>query len=244
MVGIASSGVEPGVNLWNGAATLKKNTTQRNRAFTDPEFLTAEEVGARLRLPLSTVYHLAKSRVLPAIQLGRSWRFHSRDIDKFASCKYGAPRILVVDDEEVIRTLVSDVLKPRGCVLVEASNADEGMAAARRQRFDLLLIDFKMPGRDGTELIRELADAYSLSRIVVITAFPDLAQMDKLFDLGALTLMRKPLEAGRLVECVENILGAPLPEGDSGREEQVVRRDAGRESIHFQSNQDLQTVKP
>lgn len=178
----------------------------------EPEFLTAEEVGARLRLPLSTVYHLAKSGVLPAMQLGRSWRFPSLEIKQLATRKQGGARILVVDDDEVTRTFVTGVLAPRGCLVAEASNVRDGLTEARRQRFDLLLVDLKMPGGDGTELIQELKIEYSLSQMVLITAFPDLAQMKDPLDLGALTLLRKPLAAHQLVDCAERILGRALPE--------------------------------
>jgi len=51
----------------------------------------------------------------------------------------------------------------------------------RRRRFDLLLIDFRLPEGDGRELIRELESENSLGRMVVITAFPDLAHRDKFF---------------------------------------------------------------
>jgi len=50
----------------------------------EPEFLIAEEVSTRLRLPLSTVYYLAKTGALPAIQLGRAWRFPARGIAELA----------------------------------------------------------------------------------------------------------------------------------------------------------------
>jgi excisionase family DNA binding protein len=192
-----------------------EDTAKRDSAAPKPEFLTAEEVSARLRMPLSTVYYLAKSGVLRAVQLGRSWRFPVGDIDDLAGRKAETPRILVVDDDVVTRTLVVELLKSRGCLPAEACNVDEGLIATRRQRFDLLLIDFKMPGQDGTELIREVAGEYSLSQMVVITAFPELTQMDELFNLGALTLLRKPIEADQLIECVERILGTRLPNTDS-----------------------------
>lgn len=186
---------------------IHDNFVETHAQAVPPEFLTAEEVRTRLRLPLSTVYHLAKTGYLPAIQLGRTWRFPAREIDELTGRKPATARILVVDDDAVTRELVTGLLRPRGHVLVEAGDAEAGLAAARRQRFDLLFIDFKLPGRDGSKLVQELAGEYSLSQIVMITAFPDLVQMNKLFELGALTLLRKPLEAGQLLECVARILG-------------------------------------
>ena len=61
------------------------------------EILTAEEVSLRLRLPLSTVYYLAKTGVLPGFQLGRSWRFSSSELDCLMQSKPAKPRILAAD---------------------------------------------------------------------------------------------------------------------------------------------------
>lgn len=192
-----------------------ENTYPDDFVIPDPESLTAEEVSARLRLPLSAVCHLAKSGMLRAVQVGETWRFPVGDIASLAESESGAPRVLLVDDDPDTRRLVAESLKARGCRLIEAGSVDEGAAVARQEQFDLLLIDFKMPGKDGTQLVRQLAGRYTLSQMVVITAFPELAKMDELFDIGALTLLGKPLDADRLVECVERILGAPLPEQDS-----------------------------
>ncbi len=175
-----------------------------------PQFLTAVEVSQRLRLPLSTVYHLVKTGVLPAIQLGRSWRFLAHDIESMTRTGTFAPRILAADDDRVARTLIVELLSPLGCNVIEASSVNEAWLATQRMQFELLLIDFKMPDGDGTELVRRLLPGYSLSQMVIITAFPDLAQLDKLFDLGALTLLRKPLEPSQLLECVQRIIGHPL----------------------------------
>lgn len=177
-----------------------------SRLSNEQEFLTAQEVSERLRLPLSTVYYLAKSGNLPAIHLGRSWRFPSAAVAALGQLKSKSARVLVVDDDAVTRALVLGVLGSKGHVLVEAVDAESGMAAARRQRFDLLFIDYKLPEKDGIQLIQELRGEYSLGQMIMITAFADLVDADKLFGLGAVTLLRKPLDPDQLIECVERSL--------------------------------------
>jgi excisionase family DNA binding protein len=172
-------------------------------AASGQEFLTAREVSLQLRLPLSTVYYLAKSGVLPAVQIGRSWRFPAGAVAEAAIQKPPSARVLVVDDDAVTRALISGVLEPRGHEVVEAVNAETGLEAARRQQFDWLLIDYKLPGKDGVQLIQELRDKYSLGQMIMITAFADLVDLEKLFGLGAVTLLKKPLDASQLIECVE-----------------------------------------
>jgi len=172
------------------------------------QLLTAAEVGARLRLPLSTVYYLAKGGKLPAFRVGRSWRFPRAEIDRLRTTK--SPLVLVVDDDAVTRRIVTLALTPRGCRVEEAGDADEGLRAARNTSFDVLLVDLRMPKRDGTELIRELERDYSRGQMVLISALPELAEGDALADLGGVPLLPKPLTTNGLVACVERITGVKL----------------------------------
>jgi len=77
----------------------------------------------------------------------------------------------------------------------------------------------KMPGRDGTELIRELLGEYSLNQMVLITAHPDVDQARELLELGPITLLRKPLSVGQLTDCVRRIVASglvsALPQADA-----------------------------
>lgn len=186
-----------------------KNTALSDKPHAPSDLLTADEVGRRLRLPLSTVYYLAKAGQLPAVRFGRSWRFPAASIERLKGGHPSHP-VLVVDDDAVTRELVSSSLEPYGCQVWEAGSVDEALPVCRRQRFDTLFIDLKMPGRDGTELIRELLGEYSLSQMVVITAQSDLGQARDLFELGPITLLRKPLSVAQLIECVERTTGTRL----------------------------------
>lgn len=173
------------------------------------DLLTADEVGRRLRLPLSTVYHLAKTGKLPAVQFGRSWRFSAAGIERMEG---GTPslRVLVVDDDAVACGLVSSALEPCGCQVWEAGSVDQALQFCRRQRFDALFVDLKMPGRDGSELIRELLGEYSLNQMVVITAHPDISEAASLLELGPITLLRKPLSLAQIIECAKHMTGTNL----------------------------------
>ena len=177
------------------------------------ELLLAEEVGRRLRLPLSTVYHLAKKGELPAIRFGRSWRFPAAGIERLLGGIMPVPRVLVVDDDAVARGLVDSALTPEGCQVREAESAEQALEFCRRQRFDVLFVDLQLPGRSGAELIQELLGEYTLDQMIVITAHPDLQQAASLLELGPLTLLRKPLDVSRLKACVRRLALAGSPGG-------------------------------
>jgi len=65
-------------------------------------------------------------------------------------------RLLVVDDEEVIRGLFLDMLEPEGYEVITASCGDEAVELAKRYDFDLILLDARMPGMDGLQTFEEI----------------------------------------------------------------------------------------
>src|SRR5918993_5408785 len=84
---------------------------------TDEVFLTTEEVLEYLQVNLRTVYRLIKAGKLPAVRVGRQWRFRKKDIDAWLVANRSSgradnarPRILVVDDEEAVRDLLAKTL--------------------------------------------------------------------------------------------------------------------------------------
>ena len=140
----------------------------------DEIFLTTEEVLEYLQVNLRTVYRLIKAGKIPAVRVGRQWRFRKRDIDAWLDAQrprgersaarpaerdrpqpIERPRVLVVDDEASIRELLSKTL---ALAEYEVDTAPDGRAAIERLRlghYDLLIADLKMPGLDGLALIRE-----------------------------------------------------------------------------------------
>jgi len=172
------------------------------------ELLTAGEVGERLRLPLSTVYYLAKLGKLRGFRVGRSWRFPANAIGRLQAVNM--PLVLVVDANKAVRSFVTKVLQARGCRVEEAGDVAKAVSLARRNHFDVLLVDPTARGEDDTDLLRELKGDYSPDQMVIITAVPDLVSGKELTDLGAVTLLPKPLAAELLVACVERIAGVPL----------------------------------
>src|SRR4051812_21102236 len=134
----------------------------------DETFLTTEEVLEYLQVNLRTVYRLIKAGKIPAVRVGRQWRFRKRDIDAWLDsqrARGGAraaspttvparpasgsrPRVLVVDDEASIRDLLAKTL---ALAEYDVDVAPDGRSALERMRlypYDLLITDLKMPGMD------------------------------------------------------------------------------------------------
>lgn len=117
-------------------------------------------------------------------------------------------RCLIVDDEaparEELRYLLRDVDDVQ--VLGEATNAEEALELLRSLRYDVVLLDIRMPGGSGLEVARALAELADPPAVIFTTAYPDHA-VDA-FDLAAVDYLVKPFEADRLQRALTRALGA------------------------------------
>lgn len=116
-----------------------------------------------------------------------------------------ASHILIVEDEEVSRAVLSAYLGREGYHITEAADGDEMDAAMARRRFDLVLLDINLPGRDGLSLLRELR-ARSEMGIILVTAKSDAVDRVVGLELGADDYVVKPYEQRELLARVKNIL--------------------------------------
>ena len=81
--------------------------------------------------------------------------------------------ILVVDDEQLVRRAITGRLKRDGYQCREASNADEATAELRSSPADLVILDIKMPGKSGVELLPEIKEIYPDTAVIMSTAITE-----------------------------------------------------------------------
>jgi excisionase family DNA binding protein len=192
----------------------------------DETFLTTEEVLEYLQVNLRTVYRLIKAGKIPAVRVGRQWRFRKRDIDAWLDSQRprgatraaaaaparpltGAtrPRVLVVDDEASIRDLLSKTL---ALAEYEVDVAPDGRSALERMRmypYDLLIADLKMPGMDGLTVIRE-AKRYKVDLpVIIITGFSTESSAIEAVNLGVAGYLTKPFRVPQVLAAAAKALG-------------------------------------
>src|SRR6476646_5982797 len=194
----------------------------------DESFLTTEEVLEYLQVNLRTVYRLIKAGKIPAVRVGRQWRFRQRDIDAWLETQRprgsrgatapaaaratpapagGRPRVLVVDDEATIRDLLSKTL---ALAEYDVDLAPDGRTALERLRiipYDLLITDLKMPGVDGLTVIREARRLKADLPVIIITGFSNEASAIEAVNLGVSGYLTKPFRVPRVLAAAAKALG-------------------------------------
>jgi CheY-like chemotaxis protein len=122
----------------------------------------------------------------------------------------GVPVILVVEDFEDSRRLLSSLLRAKGYKIVEACNGKEGLQQANRSHPDLILMDLAMPEMDGVEATRQLRQRNIFSRtpIFAISAYATSAVKQDALDAGCAEVFAKPLDIPSLLGKIKDQLGA------------------------------------
>ena len=110
-----------------------------------------------------------------------------------------AERILVVDDEEIIRESLSFVLKKEGYFVDEAENGKIAYDMVLQDSYDLIISDIEMPGMKGTQLLDEVKKINIQTLIVIITAYGSLETAISALRNGASDYILKPLEFDELL---------------------------------------------
>lgn len=102
-------------------------------------------------------------------------------------------RVLVVDDEEVVRVGYRRVLSADGFCVIAAADGSEALSLMGGGRFDVVLLDMRMPGLDGMEVLREIKEQWPRSEVVVVTGFPSIESAKEAVKLGAYDYLAKPM---------------------------------------------------
>lgn len=121
-------------------------------------------------------------------------------------------RILLVEDEDRIASFVIKGLTGEGHLLERAGSGSEALEPALSGRFDLILLDLKLPDGDGREIVRRMRAAQVLTPIIVLSAVSDIEDKVALLDMGANDYLTKPFafrELAARVRALTRVDGGP-----------------------------------
>jgi CheY-like chemotaxis protein len=125
------------------------------------------------------------------------------------------PKILSVDDNPIICFLVASSLRPYDCSVCEATDGEEGLAAAIREKPDLIILDISMPVMDGIAMLTKLRQQveYARTPVIMLTAWSDQERVLQASELGVRDYLVKPFTKSQLVERAGRIVSLALKPG-------------------------------
>ncbi len=118
-----------------------------------------------------------------------------------------APSILLVDDDETLRERLARALRERGYDVRTAGNADEAMARVREDSPELAVLDLKMPGRSGIELLKEIRTHDPATEVLILTGYGSIATAVEATKLGAVGYVPKPVDADEILAAFARMRG-------------------------------------
>jgi len=207
-----------------------RNTRNTPSIITPMAIRAAKGGGLRRKAGLIIEAHRTRrAGKIPAVRVGRQWRFRKRDIDAWLDSQRGPrtpraaapatsaparpaaanarPRVLVVDDEASIRDLLSKTL---ALAEYDVDVAPDGRAALERMRlypYDLLIADLKMPGMDGLTVIREAKRYKADLPVIIITGFSTESSAIEAVNLGVAGYLTKPFRVPQVLAAAAKALG-------------------------------------
>jgi two-component system, OmpR family, response regulator QseB len=119
--------------------------------------------------------------------------------------------ILFIEDDPMNRRVVKDMLDVAGATMAEAAWAEEGLARIDAERFDVILVDLRMPGTDGFETIRRIRardDEKAELPIIVVTADAAVDLRERCLALGADDVLFKPVAMDALFDSIGRVLAS------------------------------------
>ena len=115
-------------------------------------------------------------------------------------------RILVVDDDESVRKVLSTALEMKGYVVDTAQKGEEAIEKTRERSYDLALIDIRLPDMEGTKLRAAMKETTPEMMKIIVTGYPSLQNAIEAVNKGADGYVVKPLDMEKLLKTVEEYL--------------------------------------
>ena len=114
-------------------------------------------------------------------------------------------KVLIVDDEEDILTNIASVLEPTNYYIKTTVNPLEALDFLRKEQFDIVVTDYKMPEMDGIRLLKEINKLYPKTKVIIITAYGDITTAISAINNHAYAFFSKPIDFSEFIHMMRNV---------------------------------------
>ena len=115
-------------------------------------------------------------------------------------------KILLVDDDRWIRNSMTLFFEGEGCYLMACESAEEGLEALRNQNYDIIFVDYKLPGMDGIEFLKRAQESYPHAMKILLTAYKSDDVVSEAVGIGVDDFIEKPFTAKTIEESLSRLI--------------------------------------
>lgn len=117
-------------------------------------------------------------------------------------------RVLIIDDEAIVRVSCKRVLSPEGYDIALTSRGDEAVALLEKEEFDVVITDLMMPDMDGLQVLKIINKRWPDIKVIIITGYGTISTAVEAIKLGAHEYIEKPFKPEDILTAVQNALSA------------------------------------
>jgi two-component system, response regulator, stage 0 sporulation protein F len=115
-------------------------------------------------------------------------------------------KLLIVDDQFGIRILLNEIFQKEGYQTFQAANGVQALNLVQNESPELVILDMKIPGMDGLEILKRVKKINSSIKVIIMTAYGELDMIQEAIDHGAITHFSKPFDIDEIIAAVKNEL--------------------------------------
>jgi excisionase family DNA binding protein len=173
------------------------------------EMLSPKDLSKLTAIPVRTITRLAQEGKIPAVKVGRQWRFIREDVERWfrTTASNVRHRVLIVDDDAELVDLVRLIVSKMGHEAVTATAGQDALDILERDaRFSLVILDLQMPEVSGVDILRWMSQRQVEIATVIFTAYPESDLMDQALRYSHFTVLRKPCDPEEIRRAVGSVL--------------------------------------
>ncbi|MFH0964478.1 MAG: response regulator [Planctomycetota bacterium] len=178
------------------------------------DILDARQAAKYLKINEQTIRRLAREKELPSFKVGGVWRFKRSSVDSWAESQIAArerKRILLVDDDKTFCDLIKHLLEQEGFIIDLAPSGSQALTAMRHNLPHAVLLDLKLPGMDGAQVLRQIREHWGNLPVVILTAYPDSDLVNDALKYSPITLLSKTASNEQIIDAAKLASGELRP---------------------------------
>jgi DNA-binding NtrC family response regulator len=115
-------------------------------------------------------------------------------------------KLLVVDDEDGLRTLLKSELDSHGYITDEADGGNMALEMLKKNQYNLVILDIRMPDLDGISVLQSIRSTNPQIKVIMLTGVGEMKLAQECVQLGAADFLTKPLELKNIIDCIERVM--------------------------------------